>query len=255
MKKRLTGQGKPFEFTTENLEKAAILIRRYPQGRQRSALVPLLDLAQRQTGGWLPREAIEYVSDYLGLPAIQGYEVASFYSMFNLSPVGKYFVQVCTTTPCQLRGAEDILKACHDFAARDDTPTSNSICDSTIKTQNQLDNDTLFSVCEVECLGACVNGPIVQINDTYYEDLDRTAITDILSALKTGKPVNPGSQIGRQGSAPTGGPQVLTSDLRAELKSASDPSFDSDLMKPFVNTKMILDKTIFDKTKKTRDKL
>lgn len=186
MKKQLTSQGKPFNFTRENLQKAEILIARYPQGRQASTLVPLLDLAQRQASGWLPREAIEYVADYLKLSFMQVYEVATFYSMFNLSPVGKYFIQVCTTTSCQLRGAQDILKICHDFI-------------------QQGNEDNLFSVCEVECLAACVNAPMVQINDDYYEDLDAARMIEILLALKAGKKVNPGSQVGRQGSAPERG--------------------------------------------------
>ena len=198
MKKQLTSQGKPFNFTRENLQKAEILIARYPQGRQASALVPLLDLAQRQASGWLPREAIEYVADYLKLSFMQVYEVATFYSMFNLSPVGKYFIQVCTTTSCQLRGAQDILKICHDFI-------------------QQGNEDNLFSVCEVECLAACVNAPMVQINDDYYEDLDTVRMTDILLALKAGKKVSPGSQIGRQGSAPERG-------LKNIYKSKKEPS-------------------------------
>ena len=198
MKKQLTSQGKPFNFTRENLQKAEILIARYPQGRQASALVPLLDLAQRQTSGWLPREAIEYVADYLKLSFMQAYEVATFYSMFNLSPVGKYFIQVCTTTSCQLRGAQDILKICHDF-------------------MQQGNEDNLFSVCEVECLAACVNAPMVQINDDYYEDLDATRMTEILLALKAGQKVNPGSQVGRQGSAPERGPKNIH-------KSKKEPS-------------------------------
>lgn len=198
MKKQLMSQGKPFNFTRENLQKAEVLIARYPQGHQASALVPLLDLAQRQTSGWLPREAIEYVADYLKLSFMQAYEVATFYSMFNLSPVGKYFIQVCTTTSCQLRGAQDILKICHDFI-------------------QQGNEDNLFSVCEVECLAACVNAPMVQINDDYYEDLDTVRMTEILLALKAGKKVSPGSQIGRQGSAPERG-------LKNIYKSKKEPS-------------------------------
>lgn len=220
MKKRLTAQGKPFEFTPENLKKAADLIMRYPEGRQGSALVPLLDLAQRQTGGWLPQEAIEYVACYLGLSFMQGYEVASFYSMFNLSPVGKHFVQVCTTTPCQLRGAMDVLKACHDFMGGGfGVPQGQPSSD-----------DGLFSVCEVECLGACVNGPVIQINDAYYEDLDSVKMTEILSALKMGKTIDSGSQIGRQGSAPEGGPQVLKFD------SDSTPNPDSEFTESVTNS-------------------
>ncbi len=191
MKKQLTSQGKNFVFSPENLQEAENIIARYPKGRQASALIPLLDLAQRQAGRWLPKEALEYIASYLGLPLMHVYEVASFYSMFNLAPVGQYFIQVCTTTPCQLRGAIEILKTCESFIAGSESCSK--------------DGGPLFSVCEVECLGACVNGPVVQINDDYYEDLNTTRIKEILSRFKEGKQVQPGSQIGRQGSAPEGG--------------------------------------------------
>ena len=210
MKKRLRAQGKPFTFTEENLAKAAVILDRYPVDRRRSALLPLLDLAQRQMGGWLSQEAIAYVSTYLGLPPLQGYEVASFYSMFNFAPVGRYFVQVCTTTPCQLRGAQDILEACQTYAQKYQRAGAG------------LEEDPdLFSVCEVECLGACVNGPVVQINDDYYEDLDRERITEVLHKLAHGQESAPGSQKGRQGSAPEGTESPVGTSAPRVLKRVS----------------------------------
>ncbi len=172
MKKRLIAQGCPFEFTLENVQTAQTLIARYPEGREASALVPLLDLAQRQCKGWLPQEAVEYVAQYLNLSFIQAYEVASFYSMFNLAPIGKYFVQVCTTTPCQLSGAQDIVELCHREVGT--TPGHNS-------------PDGLFTVIEVECLGACINAPVIQINDDYYEHMDASKTQKILESLKSGQ--------------------------------------------------------------------
>ena len=160
----------PFFFTKENLEKAKAFIRKYPPGRQASAVLSLLDLAQRQCGGWLPLSAMNAVASILEMPPIRVYEVATFYTMFNLKPVGKYLVQVCTTTPCQLRGAEDVLKTCCELLkvkVGENTP------------------DGLFTVKEVECLGACVNAPVVQINDDYYENLDSQKMKDILKKLKT----------------------------------------------------------------------
>lgn len=187
MKKYLISQGEAFKFTEENLKTAENLIKHYPKGRQASALLPLFDLAQRQNKGWLSQEAVEYVCQFLQITFMQGYEVATFYSMFNLKPVGKYFVQVCTTTPCQLKGALDVLKACQDF---------------TQVPQNEISSDGLFSVTEVECLGACVNAPIVQINDDFYEDVNPEHIQKILTSLQDHRPLLSGSQIGRQGSAP-----------------------------------------------------
>jgi len=167
-----------FEFTTENASKAKEIISHYPQGRQRSAILPLLDMAQRQNGGWVSRAAIEHVADLLETPYIRAYEVASFYTMFNLKPVGKYHIQVCGTTPCWLRGAADIMDIC----------------------QKEKDNPD-FTISEVECLGACVNAPIVQINDEYYEDLSPEIVADLIKRLKSGEKIKPGSQIGRQTSA------------------------------------------------------
>jgi NADH-quinone oxidoreductase subunit E len=162
---------KIFSFNTENLARAKAIVKKYPENRQRSAILPLLDMAQRQNGGWLSVEVIEYVADMLEMPYIRAYEVASFYSMFNLKPVGKYHIQICGTTPCWLRGAEDIKHACEK--------TLKIKCKETTK-------DGLFTLSEVECLGACVNAPVVQINDDYYEDLTVESINEVIKKLKKG---------------------------------------------------------------------
>lgn len=187
MKRTLTSQGKPFTFSSQNQKKVAEIIARYPTTRQASAILPLLDLAQRQAEGWLPQEAIEHVADILKISMLRAYEIATFYTMFNLSPRGKYLLQVCTTTPCQLVGSDDILKVCHQTADVE---------------QGEVSKDGLFTVLEVECLGACVNAPVVQINDDYFEDLNAERMVDILNDLKLGKQVKPGSTRGRQCSAP-----------------------------------------------------
>jgi NADH-quinone oxidoreductase E subunit len=184
--------GVPFHFTPENQAKLDKLIDHYPEGRQQSAVIAALDLAQRQNGGWVSREVIEEVARYLAMPAMHVYEIATFYTMFNLHPVGKYVVQVCTTTPCWLRGSDEVLATC--------------------QRQAEQYGPEMFTVIEVECLGACVNGPVVQINDDFYEDLDAAETENILTALAAGKSVMPGSCKGRQGSAPEGGPTVLTKD-------------------------------------------
>ncbi|PCJ25253.1 MAG: NADH-quinone oxidoreductase subunit NuoE [Rickettsiales bacterium] len=158
-----------FSFNKENLKKAQEIIAKYPEGRQKSAMLPLLDLAQRQNDGWLSVAAIECVANHISEPYIRAYEVASFYSMYNLKPVGKYHIQVCGTTPCMLRGAEDIMKSCEKHAL--------AKCGENSK-------DGLFTVSEVECLGACVNAPMIQINDDYYEDLDPKKVGDIIKALR-----------------------------------------------------------------------
>jgi NADH-quinone oxidoreductase E subunit len=176
-----------FKFNPTNLKKAKELIAKYPNGREKSAIMGILDLAQRQNENWLSREVMDYVSTFLKLAPIRVYEVASFYSMYNLEPVGKFLIQVCGTTPCMLRGAEKILKICENHLD--------------IKL-NQTTIDKLFTIKEVECLGACVNAPIVQINDDYYEDLSEESIIDILAKLKTSKNVKTGSQIGRHSSEP-----------------------------------------------------
>lgn len=173
-------QSTQFAFTQENLTKAREIISHYPEKRQRSAILALLDLGQIQNGGWISREVIEYVADMLDTPYIRAYEVASFYTMFNLKPVGKYHIQVCGTTPCWLRGAAEIMKICEMEKGNPD-----------------------FTISEVECLGACVNAPVIQINNAeYYEDLTPEIMADLIKKLKDGEKIKPGSQIGRQTSAP-----------------------------------------------------
>lgn len=172
-----------FEFIKENLSKIENILKKYPKEHQASAVLPLLDLAQRQNKGWLSPEAIEVVANFLDMPAIRVYEVASFYSMYNLKPVGTYHVQVCGTTPCMLCGAEEVFKTCQDelsISYGETTP------------------DGMFTLSEVECLGACVNAPVVQINDDIYEDLSPKSMKDILTNLKAGKKPKIGSQTGRQ---------------------------------------------------------
>lgn len=188
-----------FAWDKAHAPEAARALGKYPEGRKASAVIPLLDLAQRQVGketgtqGWLPVPVIEFVAAQCGLPPIRAMEVASFYTMFNLVPVGKYHVQVCGTTPCMLRGSDDVLKACYAKGMKKGKTTA----------------DGLFTLTEVECLGACANAPMVQINDDNFEDLTEESMTAVLDALAAGKPVKPGSQIGRQTSCPEGGPTNL----------------------------------------------
>ena len=187
-----------FEFTAENMKKANAFIARYPEGRQRSAVMPLLDLAQRQNGGWLPEGAVEAIAGILGMAPIRVLEVATFYSMYKLEPVGKHRINVCTTTPCWLRGSDDIVHACKKALGVEVGETT---------------ADGEFTLSEVECAGACVNAPVVEIGDEYYEDLDGESMTRIIEALKRGEKPASGSQTGRQTSAPEGGPLVLTGDV------------------------------------------
>src|SRR6266487_2436958 len=187
-------QPKSFAFTAENLAWAKRQIAKYPEGRQVSAVLPLLWRAQEQAGGWLPQKAIEHVAHLLGMPNIRALEVATFYTMFNLEPVGQFHVQLCGTTPCVLRGADKLIKLCHDK----------------IGEQYHVTADGKLSWVEVECLGACVNAPVAQINFDYYEDLTPESLTRILNDLAAGKAVKPGPQVARQFSAPSGGPTTLT---------------------------------------------
>ena len=187
-------QPESFEFTPENHERAQAHIAKYPPGRQASAVLPLLDLAQRQMGGWVPRAAMDYVAGLLGMAPIRVYEVATFYTMFNLRPVGKYLLQACTTTPCWLRGSDDVVAACEKKLGIHMGGTT---------------EDGLFTLVEVECLGGCVNAPILQINDDFYEDLDGPATEALLDAFRAGSPPTPGSVIGRHGSAPIKGKTTL----------------------------------------------
>ena len=186
-----------FAFTQENMDWAATQIAKYPEGRQASAILPLLWQAQKQGGGWLSEPAIRCVADMLGMPHMRALEVATFYSMFNLSPVGKFFVQLCGTTPCWLRGADD-LKA---------------VCRRQIGEPGDIASDGKLSWIEVECLGACVNAPMVQINDDFYEDLTADTFERLLEDLRNGRDVVTGPQNGRQASAPDGGPTVLKGDV------------------------------------------
>lgn len=183
-----------FEFTPENLAWAKEQISKYPEGRQWAAVIPLLWRAQEQHQYWLPEPAIRYVAELLDMPYIRVYEVATFYTMFNLSPVGKFHIQLCGTTPCMLRGAEE-LKA---------------ICEKKIGPAGVRTKDGLFSWVEVECLGACVNAPMVQINNDYFEDLTPDIFESLLEKLNAGVGVKPGPQINRQFSAPASGPRTLT---------------------------------------------
>jgi NADH-quinone oxidoreductase subunit E len=188
------GEPATFAFTPDNLARAKEIVARYPEGKQASAVMPLLDLAQRQAGGWLPRAAMDCVAEVLGLARIRVYEVASFYEMYNREPVGKHLVRVCVTTPCWLRGCDAIVAACEDELGVAAGGTT---------------DDGQFTLHEVQCLGACVNAPIAWIGDDYYEDLDPAAMKRILQALKRGETPKPGSQTGRRGAAPATGPTTL----------------------------------------------
>jgi NADH-quinone oxidoreductase subunit E len=188
-----------FQWTEENARKAKEIIARYPPGRQMSASIPLLDLAQRQVGaetntqGWLPIPVMEFVARELDTAYVRILEVATFYTMFNLEPVGRYHVQVCGTTPCMLRGSDEVFEACYKRGLR----------------KGHTTEDGLFTLTEVECLGACANAPMVQINDDNYEDLTEESMTAILDALAAGKTPKPGPQIERQTSCPVTGPTTL----------------------------------------------
>ena len=186
-------QPKSFSFDKKNEEWARKQIAKYPEGRQASAVIPLLWQAQKQAGGWLPEAAIRHVADLLGMAHIRVLEVATFYTMFNLEPVGEHFIQVCGTTPCALRGAEGLIK----------------VCKKRIGEQREVSKDGKFSWLEVECLGACVNAPMVQINDDYYEDLTPELLEKLMDDLAAGKGVKVGPQIERQYSAPAGGLTTL----------------------------------------------
>ncbi len=183
-----------FAFTAENLAWAKDRIAKYPEGRQASAVISLLWRAQEQSGGWLPQKAIEHVAELLGMARIRVLEVATFYTMFNLAPVGKFHVQLCGTTPCMLRGSDALKKVCRDR----------------IGEELQVTADGNFSWIEVECLGACVNAPMAQINYDYYEDLTPASFEKILDDLAAGHSPKPGPQVDRQLSAPVGGPTTLT---------------------------------------------
>ena len=179
-----------FAFTPENMERVKEIIAKYPTGKQASASMPLLDLAQRQHDGWLPHAAMVHVAEILDMPEIRVYEVATFYTMYNLKPIGKIHVQVCTSLPCWLRGSDEIVSKCKSVTGTEFGKTS---------------DDGMFTMTETECLGACVNAPMVQIGDDYYEDLTPEAVERILVALKNGEQIKPGPQNGRHSSEPADG--------------------------------------------------
>lgn len=198
-------QPQSFEFSKTNVKLIPEIIARYPKGRQQSAVMPLLDLAQRQVaeegakatppyGGWIPRAAMDHIAHILDMPAVKVYEVASFYSMYYTAPIGKHLVQVCTTTPCMLCGSDDIVKACKEHMGIGVGETT---------------KDGLFTLVEVECLGACVNAPMVQVNDDYYEDLTATSMKEVISTLAQGMKPIVGSQKGRKASMALSGPTTL----------------------------------------------
>ena len=177
-----------FKFSKKNISVVSEILRKYPKGQSASAVMPLLDLAMRQCNGWIPEAAMREVGKIINIPFIKVYEVATFYSMFNLKPVGKYFIQFCTTTPCWLSGSDDLLETCKKFLNIE---------------VGQTTNDGMFTLKEVECLGACVNAPMVQINDDYYEDLNNESLLKLLNDLKNDKKVKIGTQVkGRLGGEP-----------------------------------------------------
>jgi len=187
-------QPENFEFTKENLEEAKNIIRKYPKGKQQSSVMSLLYIAQKQNNNWIPLSAMKYIGKFLGMPYIKVYEVATFYTMYNLTPVGKNFIQVCTTTPCMIRGAHNIVDACKEKISEN---------------ENELSKDKSCSWIEVECLGACINAPMMQINNDYYEDLDKEKALKILDQIVSGKKPEPGSYRGRLNSEPENNRKTL----------------------------------------------
>jgi len=184
-----------FEFTAENLEWAKGQIAKYPEGRQASAVMPLLTKAQQQNNGWVNVAIMECIADMLDMPYIRVHEVASFYSMYNLKPVGKHVIEVCTTTPCWLRGSDDVVAACKEELGIGFGETT---------------ADGEFTLLEVECAGACVNAPVLAYKEEYYEDLDDNSTRKIIQAIKNGEKPKPGPQIDRIRSCPAGGATTLT---------------------------------------------
>ena len=181
-------QPKNFIFSSENIKKMKEILGKYPETRKKSAVMPLLYLAQKQNEGWIPLVAIQYIADQLDVPYIKVYEVATFYTMYNLAPVGKYFVQVCTTSPCMIRGSGKIVNLCKKHISEN---------------EGKLSSDKKASWIEVECLGACVSAPMMQINDDFYEDLTEETATKIFEGIKNDKLPKPGSQKGRVGFEPS----------------------------------------------------
>ena len=187
-------QPENFEFSSVSLEAATKIINMYPEGKQQSAVMALLYIAQRQNDNWIPLSAMKYIAKFLEMPYIKVYEVATFYTMYNLAPVGKHFIQVCTTTPCMIRGAYNLVEACKEKIS---------------EKENVLSTDKNCSWMEVECLGACVNAPMMQINDNYYEDLDKEKTLKILDKILSGEKPKPGSYRGRINNEPENNRKTL----------------------------------------------
>jgi NADH-quinone oxidoreductase subunit E len=193
-------QPESFSFDEESLKAIDAILKRYPPGKQASAVIPLLYVVQRQvkrqTGSaWVPNKGMDAVAERLGMAPIRVYEVATFYFMFNMKPIGRHHLQVCATTPCWLRGSDEVSRACREAGK--------------LGGWGQTSEDGMFTLSEVECLGGCVNAPILQVDDDYYEDMDYESTVKLIEALRRGEKPAPGSVIGRQASAPVGGPQTL----------------------------------------------
>ena len=180
-------QPENFEFDSSSLEAANKIVSKYPEGKQQSAVMALLYIAQKQNANWIPLAAMKYIAKFLDMPYIKVYEVATFYTMYNLAPVGQYYFQVCTTTPCMLRGAYKLVDVCKKKISEN---------------ENEISKDGKMSWIEVECLGACVNAPMVQINDDYFEDLDEKKLENLIELIKQNKTIKPGSYKGRKSSEP-----------------------------------------------------
>ena len=187
-------QPENFEFNSASLEAAKTIVVKYPEGKQQSAVMALLYIAQKQNSNWIPLAAMKCIGKFLDMPYIKVYEVATFYTMYNLAPVGKHFIQVCTTTPCMIRGAYKLVEACKEKISEN---------------ENELSKDQNCSWMEVECLGACVNAPMMQINDDYYEDLDKDKTLKIIDIILSGETPKPGSYRGRINDEPENNRKTL----------------------------------------------
>ena len=187
IKKVHDDQPKEFKFSEENLKNAENILKKYPEQNKKSAIMPFLYLAQNQNKNWIPLAAMKYIAKYLSVSYINVYEVATFYTMYNLAPVGKYFVQICTTSPCLLRGADKLVKVCKEKISNN---------------EKEISKNGKCSWTEVECLGACVSAPMMQINNDYYEDLDEKSTKEIIDSLIKEKPIKPGSFRGRKNTSP-----------------------------------------------------
>ena len=194
LKKVHDNQPKDFTFSNENLKKAEEILKRYPKKNKKSAVMPFLYLAQKQNDNWIPLAAMKYIANYLSMPYISVYEVATFYTMYNLAPVGRHFIQVCTTTPCLIRGADKIVQLCKEKIA---------------PKENEISKNGSCSWMEVECLGACVNAPMLQINEDYYEDLDKEKTIEIFNKILKGETPKPGSYRGRLNTEPENNRKTL----------------------------------------------